>query len=89
MIFLLINGLIILCVVLFVFLKKRRIKIALSGTLTILSIAALIQFVYLQKISGGPDSGQELGQMIIPVSIYAIVAFISILVCVHYINSAR
>lgn len=38
------------------------------------SVVALLLYLYVLKISGGPDSGDELAQVVLPVSVYLALA---------------
>lgn len=73
--FLIINGFMLLLILFlpFVFLKRNvLLNATFCPILAVSAIFALYIFLHLQRISGGPDIGQEFSQQTIPVIIYLI-----------------
>lgn len=46
--------------------RKRKAKLVLNLLQILLAINAILFFLHLQQISGGPDIGKAVGQCVIP-----------------------
>ena len=66
--------LVFICLVMSLFIRKKFIRVIGSMGMMLFSVVALLLYLYVLKISGGPDSGDELAQVVLPVSVYLALA---------------
>ncbi|MBO5954078.1 MAG: hypothetical protein J6Q53_08210 [Oscillospiraceae bacterium] len=72
MIFLIINGMLVVSAYASLVAKTNRCK-CFCGILTaVLSVVSLLLFLYLQESSGGPDYGQIIFQRVLPLGGYSL-----------------
>mgnify|MGYP001237637939 CR=1 FL=1 len=64
--------LVFICLFMSLFIRKKFIRVIGSMGMMLFSVVAL--YLYVLKISGGPDSGDELAQVVLPVSVYLALA---------------
>ena len=66
--------LVFICLFMSLFIRKKFIRVIGSMGMMLFSVVALLLYLYVLKISGGPDSGDELAQVVLPVSVYLALA---------------